>query len=111
MLEIVPEGTHVVRVALDRSPALEEWERVAAEGHVLVIPSPPLIRVRQIPIPLHLFHHPSRQRYTAVHTYTHQYDQYQSINQSIFHFPSPRSKKKKLTLHFVDSCEESQEIM
>lgn len=60
MLEIVPECTHEVRIALDGRSALEDWKSITTKGHIFIIPPPPLISVCKVRIFLHLFHYPVR---------------------------------------------------
>ena len=63
--EVVAEGDQEISVALDGRASLEDGHVVAAEGDVLVAAASPLVGVGEIPILVHLLHHPPRQRNAA----------------------------------------------
>jgi hypothetical protein len=65
--EVVPEGAHEVGVALDGRAALEHGHGVATERDVLGVAVAPLVGVAEVVVPLHLLHHPPRQRDAVAH--------------------------------------------
>lgn len=63
VFELVLECAHEVGVALNRWSVFEDRERVTAQWDVLVVPTTPLVRVRQVWVFLHLLQNPLWQRY------------------------------------------------